>query len=197
MAALDELFALIPTQDIADRLGVDSGEVDSAIKTLIPVLVGGVQENAQNDDGAGHIEEAASSHAALGLLDGGVNVGDLNAADGQDAVAKIFGGNDAGQVASALSGAGGGNSELMGKLLPILAPIVLAYIGKQLGGGQQAPAQTSGGGGGLADVLGSILGGAAGGGNANSMGSILGNMIGGKAGGAIGDLLGGLLGGKK
>ncbi|MGH3563833.1 MAG: DUF937 domain-containing protein [Mycobacterium sp.] len=194
MAGLDDLFALIPTQAIAEELGADAGEVDSTIRTLVPVLVGGLHENAQNTDNASSIEAAASSHAAQGLLDGGVNVGQIDQADGLKALAKIFGGNDTGQVAAALSGAGAGNSDLVQRLLPILAPIVLAYIGKQLSQ-KKEPAQAQASGGGLGDVLGSILGGAAGGNK--SMGSILGNILGGKTGGAIGDILGGLLGGKK
>lgn len=199
VANLDDLFALIPTQDIAAKLGVDAGEVDSTIRTLVPVLVGGLQENAQNPDAASNIEAAASSHAAQGLLDGGVNVGQTDAADGLKAVANIFGGNDTGQVAAALSGAGAGNSDLVQRLLPMLAPIVLAYIGKQLMGQKGEPAQQqAGSGGGLGDVLGGILGGRSGGGDANkSMSSILGNALGGKTGEAVGGILGGLLGGKK
>jgi hypothetical protein len=200
MAGLDELFNEIPTQQIAARLGVDQGEVDSAVKTLVPVLVGGLQQNAQDPDAAGKIENAASNHAASGLLDGGVSVDQVDESDGSKAVARIFGGNDTGQVASALAGGGAGNSDLIKKLLPILAPIVLAYIGKQLTK-NQAPAEPqaqSSGGGGLGDILGSILGGGGGGGGAdNPLGSILGSVLGGNQGGAIGDILGGLLGGKK
>lgn len=200
MPGLDELFNEIPTQQIAAKLGVDQGEVDSAVRTLVPVLVGGLQQNAQDPDAAGKIENAASNHAASGLLDGGVSVDQVDESDGSKAVARIFGGNDTGQVASALAGGGAGNSDLIKKLLPILAPIVLAYIGKQLTK-NQAPAEPqaqSSGGGGLGDILGSILGGGGGGGGAdNPLGSILGSVLGGNQGGAIGDILGGLLGGKK
>jgi hypothetical protein len=202
MPGLDELFNEIPTQQIASTLGADEGEVDSAIKTLVPLLVGGLQQNAQDPGSASNIEIAASSHAASGLLDGGVSVDQVDAADGSKAVAKIFGGNDTNQVASALAGGGAGNGDLIKKLLPILAPIVLAYIGKQLtkGGGAAAPADTQaqGGSGGLGDILGSILGGSGGGGGNNPLGSILGSVLGGgQGGGALGDILGGLLGGKK
>jgi len=200
MAGLDELFNQIPTQQIASRLGVDEGEVNSAIKTLVPVLVGGLQQNAQDPDTATNIASAANNHAASGLLDGGVSVEQVDEADGSKAIAKIFGGNDTGQVASALAGGGAGNSDLLKKLLPILAPIVLAYIGKQLsGGGQAAQPQAQGGGGGIGDILGSILGGGAGGAGAgdNPLGSILGSVLGGGKGGGIGDILGGLLGGKR
>ena len=200
MAGLDELFNQIPTQQIASRLGVDEGEVNSAIKTLVPVLVGGLQQNAQDPDTATNIASAANNHAASGLLDGGVSVEQVDEADGSKAISKIFGGNDTGQVASALAGGGAGNSDLLKKLLPILAPIVLAYIGKQLsGGGQAAQPQAQGGGGGIGDILGSILGGGAGGGGGgdNPLGSILGSVLGGGKGGGIGDILGGLLGGKR
>ncbi|MDH6246909.1 DUF937 domain-containing protein [Mycobacterium sp. OTB74] len=216
MAGLDDLLNEIPTQQIANQLGADEGEVNSAIQTLVPLLVGGLQHNAQNPDHAADIENAANNQAASGLLDGGVSVDQVNQEDGANAISKIFGGNSTDQVAAALAGGGVGNSGLIQKLLPILAPIVLAYIGKQLGGGlgqaqaqpqAQAPAQA--GGGGLGDVLGNILGGALGGGaaggNNNPLGSILGNVLGGALGGGasgtgnnpLGEILGGLLGGRK
>ncbi len=201
MADLDELFNQIPTQEIANKLGVDEGEVNSAIKTLVPVLVGGIQQNVQADHiDSSALESAVAQQGASGLLDGGVRVDQVDEAEGQKQIAKIFGGNDTSQVASALAGGGAGNSDLLKKLLPILAPIVLAYIGKQLTK-RSAPAEPqaqSTGGGGLGDVLGSILGGSSGsGGGNNPLGSILGSVLGGNQGGALGDILGGLLGGKK
>jgi len=204
MAGLDELFNEIPVQEIASKLGADEGEVNNAIRTLVPALVGSLQHNVAADDiDTSGLESAVSKHAASGLLDGGVSVDQVDAKDGDKIVAKIFDGNDSNTVASALAGGGAGNSGLLKQLLPILAPIVLAYIGKQLNKGNSAPAQpqaqASGGGGGLGDVLGSILGGAGGGGGGNNpLGSILGSVLGGGQGsGGLGDILGGLLGGKK
>jgi hypothetical protein len=183
MSGLEDLLAQIPTSEIASMIGADEGEVNKAVQLLVPVLVGGLHENAQDPDHASKIESAADSHA--GLLDGGVSVDQVDQQEGQQAIARIFGGNDVTQVANALAGGGGGNSDLLKKLLPILAPIVLAYVGKQLGAKQGAAS-----GGALNDVLGSILGGM--GGN-KSLGTVLGNALGSKAG----DILGGLLGGKK
>lgn len=201
MAGLDELFAQIPVQDIAAKLGADQGEVDKAIRTLVPALVGGLQANVAADDiDSTDLEAAVGSQAASGLLDGGVKVDDVDAGAGDKIVANIFGGNDSNSVASALAGTGAGSGDLIKRLLPILAPIVLAYVGKQFGGnstGQGAPS-----GGGLGDVLGNILGGSGGGGN-NPLGSILGSVLGGgggqggNQGNVIGDILGGLLGGKR
>jgi hypothetical protein len=189
MAGLDDLYSQIPTSEIANELGADEGDVENAIRTLVPVLLGGLQQNSQDPEHASAIESMASSHAARGLLDVG------GAGDGHQAVATLFGGIDADQVASALADRGAGNRDLLKQLLPVVLPIVLAYIGKQLGsgGGTSAPQKTeAAGGGGLSEVLGSILGGS----GDKSLGGILGNVLGGK-GGAIGDILGGLLGGKK
>ncbi|MDT5147959.1 MAG: hypothetical protein QOC58_2604 [Mycobacterium sp.] len=189
MAGLEDLLSQIPTSEIASKLGVDEGEVDKAVQLLVPVLVGGLQENAQDPDHASNIESAAGNHAASGLLDGGVSLDRVDQADGQQAIAKIFGGNDVTQVANALGG-GGGNSDLLKQLLPILAPIVLAYVGKQLGQKNAPATQEAPSGGALNDVLGSILGGMAGGNK--SLGTVLGNALGSKAG----EILGGLFGKK-
>lgn len=203
MAGLDDLFAQIPVADIANKLGADEGEVSNAIKTLIPALVGGVAENVQADSiDSSDLESAVSAQAASGLLDGGVSVDQVDAGEGNQIVSKIFGGNDSNQVASALAGTGAGGGDLIKRLLPILAPIVLAYIGKQFAQKNAAPAgEAQASGGGLGDILGSILGGATGGGAAanNPLGSILGSVLGGggNQGNAIGEILGGLLGGKK
>jgi hypothetical protein len=204
MAGLDELFAQIPVADIANKIGADQGEVNNAIKTLVPALVGGLAENVQsNEIDSSKIESATAKLGGSDLLDGGVSVDQVDETEGNNLVASLFGGNDSNAVASALAGTGAGGSGLIQKLLPILAPIVLAYIGKQLanrggGGAAQPQAQAqSAGGGGLGDILGGILGGAGGGGGNNPLGSILGSVMGGGQNNAIGEILGGLLGGKK
>ncbi|MGB3482834.1 MAG: DUF937 domain-containing protein [Mycobacterium sp.] len=196
MAGLDDLYAQIPVADIAQKLGVDQAEVSTAVRALVPTLVGGLQHNAANDDAtASQIQSAAADHAAAGLLDGGVRVEDVDQNDGDKIVAKIFGGNNSGVIGDKLTGAGAGGGDLIKRLLPILAPIVLAYIGKQVADGAGGG---SGSGGGLGDILGGILGGGSGQTSRgdNPLGDLLGGVLGGKGGG-LGDLLGGLLGGKK
>ena len=201
MAGLDDLFAEIPIQDIASKLGADQGEVSNAIKTLVPALVGGIQQNVQAEDiDSSELESAVAQKGASDLLVGGVTVDQIDEDDGDKIVANIFGGNNSDTVASALAGTGAGGGDLIKRLLPILAPIVLAFIGKQFaqrsaapaGAGTQAQAAPSGG---LGDLLGGLLGGAGAGGG--GLGNVLGSVLGGKQGGAIGDILGGMLGGKR
>jgi hypothetical protein len=193
MSDLDEIYAQIPTSGIASQLGIDEGKVDSAVRTLVPALLGGLAHNSEDPDHAGKIEEAANSQAARGLLDAGGGEAQVDEDAGHQAVATLFGGNDTNQVAAALAQGGAGDSDLIKKLLPLVLPVVLAYIGKKLAPAPEPTKQESTGGG-LGDILGSILGG---GGSADKgLGSILGTVLSGKGGG-LGDILGGLLGGKK
>lgn len=80
-----------------------------------------------------------------------------------------------------LSGANGLSSGTLMKLLPILAPLVMAFLSKQVkGGGAQGGGGLGGmlGGGGLGDVLGGLLGGGSGGAGGGGLGDILGGLLG-------------------
>ncbi len=84
----------------------------------------------------------------------------------------------------------------MKQLLPILAPIVLAYLAKPsspvaVPARRLRPPVAAGSG----DLLGGSLGG--GGNSGGGIGGALGGILGGSGGGGLGDLLGGLLGGGK
>ena len=194
MSATDEILANIPLTQLASQLGVDEATAEAATRQAIPALLGGLQANAQDPAGAAALAGALGNHSSA-LVDGGVNLDEVDTADGEKIVGNIFGPNT-GQVAQTLSNNVGQQSGLIQKLLPILAPIVLAYISKRLTGG--------GGQGGAGDLLGSILGGAGGGqgGGGNPLNDLLGNMLGGgrqqpgaDQGGSILDMLGGMLGG--
>jgi hypothetical protein len=202
MAELDDLYAEIPTDEIASKLGADRDEVNNAIRTLVPVLVGGLHQKAEDPETASEVESAATDHAASGLLDGGVNVDQVDEKDGEQTIARLFGGGETSEVAAALSNAGGGSNELLKQLMPILLPIVLAYIGKRLtagSGSAPASAPQSSSGGGLGEILGQTLGGkpSASTGGDNPLGDILGKVLAGDSGGGLGNILGGILGGKK
>ena len=202
MASFDDLFSQIPIAQIAQQLGVDESTATDAVKTALPTLVGGLQANAADADGAASLENALGQHGSL--LDGGVDVNQIDAADGAKIVSNIFGGAQ-NEVVSALGNtvgdtAGSAGSQLIKQLLPILAPIVLAYLAKQLTGGNAAPAQPAqqqSSGGAIGDILGGLLRSATSNSNAGGLGGVLGGLLGGNAGGALGDVLGGLLGGGK
>jgi hypothetical protein len=75
VAGLGELLAEVPVQDIANKLGAPEAEVNSAIQTLVPALLGSVHHSVQADDiDSSKLEATASTQAASGLLDDGVSV---------------------------------------------------------------------------------------------------------------------------
>ena len=182
MNATDEILADIPLTQLAAQLGVDEATAEAATRQAIPALLGGLQANAEDPAGAASLAGALGNHPS-DLVDGGVNLDDVDTDDGEKIVGNIFGPNTT-DVAQTLGGNLGQQSGLIQKLLPILAPIVLAYISKRLTGGGQQSAGQGGTGDMLTDLLGSILGG----------GRSQGSQPAGGAGSIL-DMLGGLLGG--
>lgn len=180
MSSIDDIMANIPISALAGQLGVDEATAEAAVREALPALVGGMQANAADPAGEASLAGALDHHSPK-LVEGGVNLDEVDTGDGEKIVDHVFGDN-AGAVATTLGGNIGDNGDLIKKLLPILAPIVLSYLSQRMRGGGAAP--QSGAGGGLTDLLGSILGGVAGnqGGQQSGGGSIL-------------DMLGGLLGG--
>ena len=193
MAAIDEILGQLSIPDVAQQLGVSTDEAEQAVRSAVPALIGGMQANAQSPEGAASLVGALGQHTGATDYD----LGHADTADGEKIVAHVFGGsrND---VVQRLDSSGGGGG-IMGKLLPMLAPIVLGYLAdKFLGGGSSG--SSGGGGGGLGDLLGGLTGGSDGGGG---LGDLLGSLTGGSSGGSgggglgdIGEMLGGLLGGE-
>src|ERR687894_1510446 len=191
MSATDEILADIPISQLAAQLGVDEVTAEAATRQAIPALLGGLQANAQDPAGAASLAGALGNHPS-NLVDGGVNLEEVDTADGEKIVGNIFGSNST-QVAHTLGNNLGQQSGLIQKLLPILAPIVLSYLTRRLAGG--------GAGGGAGDLLGSILGGG-GAGQGGGLSDVLGGMLGGgqtggadRGSGSVLDMLGGMLGG--
>lgn len=199
MTSFDDLLSQVPVSQIASKLGVDEATANTAIQSAIPVLLGGLQAKASNPEAATAIEGEIAKQPD-DLLDGGVDIEQVDVDGGNQIVDQTFGA-EKNTVISALGDVGGAGNDLMGKLMPMLAPIVLAYLGKKMLGGGAAgggAATQASGGGGLGDILGGLLGGATQGGNASGgLGGALGDALGKNAGSVLGNVLGGLLGGKK
>lgn len=190
MAGLDDLIDLIPIGDLAKRLGVSESAAAAAVQQVIPTMVGGMQANAAGG-GSASLEAALAQHAD-DLRGGRLNLDAIDTTDGEKIVRNVFGGN-ADQVVAKVADSAPADvtKDLVAKILPIIAPIVLGWLANKFLGGSSssAPAQQDSGGG-LGDIVGDLLGGGA------SSGGGIGDLLGGSAssGGGIGDLLGGLLG---
>jgi hypothetical protein len=198
MSAIDDIVAQLPMASLAGQVGSDPQTTETAVRQVLPALLGGLHANAQDPAGASSLAGALGQHSP-DLVEGGVDLAQVDPNEGSKIVSNIFGGQTD-QVAQTLGGSLGGETGLVQKLLPILAPIVLSYLAQRLGGQNQATQQ----GGGLADVLGGLLGaqssgagssGAGPGGLGGVLGGLLGGGQGGSSAGGLGEVLGGLLGG--
>jgi hypothetical protein len=188
MTELNDILGQIPVDQIAGMLGTDRQTAQAAVEAAVPTLLAGMHNNAQAPDGAASLESALGQHHN-GLIDGGVDAAQVDTADGEKIVSHVFGGQQD-QVANQLAGTaqlGGVGGDLVKKLLPILAPIVMSYLAKKvLGGGGQSSGSDGGRAGGidLGGILGGMLGGAGagGGGGQGGLGGLLGGLLGGGQG---------------
>lgn len=199
MSEIDEILSQVPMDQVAAALGVDRGQAEEATRTAIPALLGGMQANAADPAGAASLTDAVAQHDESAL---GADLDQIDTHDGQRIVQNVFG-DQTNDVVARLGGATpGAGSSLIQKLLPIIAPIVMAYLAKKLQGGAGATstAATDDPMGGVGGGLGGMLGGAGSGGLGDVLGSVLGagtaaSGTAGAQGGGIGDILGQVLGG--
>jgi hypothetical protein len=183
MAGLEDILKALPIDQIASQLGVDPSEARRAVEEGGATILSGLQRNAQTPEGASAIEKALARHGDE-VSGGTVDLSAVDTADGQKILGHIFGGREQ-AVAQKLTDEPQTAGIDFGKLLPMLAPIVMGLIANSQKG--SAPS-AHGQGGGIGDLIGGLLGG----------GSAAGGAGGPSAGGIdIGGILGGLLGGKK
>lgn len=209
MSDLDAILSQLPIDQIANALGTDPEQIRDAASKAIPALVGGMQANAA-DGGEESLANALQQHAG----NTPESLDDLDVADGSKIVNNVFGDNSD-QVIQKLGGTTPGGSDLLKKLLPMLAPMVMAFLAsKVLSGGRSAApatasaATTGGDGSGPVEVPGDL----GGSGEASTttadtgsggLGDILGSVLGGgsssggasSSAGGLGDILGSVLGG--
>lgn len=142
--------------NVANQLGMDERQASSAISVALPAILAGMQRNVQSQQGAQSLNNALNDTRHDGsLLEnlGGLLGGNSQAItqDGGKILGHIFGDNKP-AVEQGISQKTGISLQKIGPLLAILAPIVMAYLGKE-------KRQTNTSAGGLGDLLGGLLGG--------------------------------------
>ncbi len=115
-------------QQIAGQLGIDPQQAQAAIQQAVPLVVGGLAQNASTDEGAAAVHNAAVDHAGLdiGSILGSVLGG--NAGGVGSILGGLFGARQD-QAAQGLGQASGLGAQNAGQLLAVLAPIVMSVLG--------------------------------------------------------------------
>lgn len=113
---------------IANSLGTDESKTQSAIAAALPAIIAGMANNASQPEGAQELSNALGDHNPSifdglgGLLGGG--------GDGAAILGHVLGGRQP-NVEENIAGQSGLNLDVIMKLLPILAPLVMGYLSKQ------------------------------------------------------------------
>lgn len=151
MSEINDILKSVPLDDLANQLGVDRSEAEQASTQAIQELLTGMSNNVQAG-GEQDLARALLTHADQGAAlseRGDISLNEIDVQDGDKIVQHVLGAPSS-QAATLF---GGRNSSLIGRLLPILAPIVLAYLANR-----SSQQKTSSGGGLLESILGGGLG---------------------------------------
>ena len=124
---------------ISSNLNADQGTVNSAIQMALPVILSGLANNASSTEGAQNLDNALANDHNGSLLN---NITDYLAGgvpspqqatretNGSGILGHILGANQS-NAAQEISGKTGLDVGQVANLLITLAPIVMAYLGKQ------------------------------------------------------------------
>lgn len=145
---------------IARELGIDEGTAQAGVSALLPAVLGGFKGQAQaQPEGLGGLLGMVQGLGGGGLLDSVLGLGPSDVDAGNNVLGQIFGSKDTSRAVAADAAAKTGvSSDLLKKMLPLLAMLVAGYMAKQAGGNDQQAAGNDGLGGMLGSVLGGVMG---------------------------------------
>jgi len=135
----------------AQQLGINESQAQTAVASAIPLLLTALNKNAQSGNASG-IANALNKHdgSILDNLSGFLNQGG-NQQDGLGILSHILGGKQE-NVANQIGQQSGLNTGQVIKILALVAPIVMGFLGKQK---QQNNLDSNG----IAGLLGGLVGG--------------------------------------
>jgi hypothetical protein len=120
-------------EQISQSLGANPTETNNAIQMALPMILGALAKNAQQQQGAEQLSNALQRDHDGGILDnlGGFLGNNQQAnADGLGILGHIFG-NRQGAVAQQVSQNSGLDIGQVAQLMITLAPIVMGFLGKK------------------------------------------------------------------
>lgn len=115
---------------ISQQLGTDEGTAAKAVSVALPLLLGGLSRNASTAEGAAALDQALTRDHDGSLLDAPHQaVANPNAFNASGILGHIFGQGQA-PVQQGVAKASGIDLQSAGKVMMILAPIVMASLAR-------------------------------------------------------------------
>jgi hypothetical protein len=160
------------TEQIGRQFGLDGSQTESILAKLVPALAAGVQNNTQSAEGLAGLAGALKSGGHERYLDEPESLADSGAvSDGNNILGHILGSKDVSrQLAAGAATETGISADVIKKMLPLIAGVLMGGLSKQSGGGTQLEQEAGGG------LLGSLLG-AAGGADLGALAGMVGKFL--------------------
>ena len=130
---------------LSRQIGADESTTQQAVQAALPMLLGGLARNSATPQGAASLGGALRQHADGGLLGNlGALIGNPDSGPGAGILGHVFGERRS-AVEQGVGQATGLNGQQIGKLLMVLAPIVLGVLARRRAGadGAAAPADAA------------------------------------------------------
>ena len=142
-------------QQLGSQVGLAPDQATAALSALMPALAGGFQRNLQSQGGLESLMAALSSGHHGQYIDNPTSLADPSAVtDGNGILGHLLGSKDASRaVASRAAAQTGLSADVLKRMLPLAATLMMGAFSKQSGNASSAPAALGGSGGGIAAML--------------------------------------------
>lgn len=168
---MNDIFALLNgglgkevIESISKESGASKKDTQTVVTAALPAILGALQNNASSG-GAGGILQAISTKHDGSILDNLAGaLGSVAASDGEGILKHVLGSSQ-NSLQKAISKKSGVSATTVSKILALLAPIVMGYLGRETKKGSVNNEK------GLTDLLGGLIGNGSG---AELLGSLLG-----------------------
>ena len=178
------------TDKISSTLGIDPNILTQAIPVIAPMILGGLKNQSENNGGQERVDHILNKYGDPGVLDNvDSHVEQMAGKDNFDSNLGGLLGNSGSQVTDVLTKKFNLDSGTAAKIIPMVAPLILAYLTKSRNNNPQGST-------GFASFL-----------DQNGDGSVVDDVVGffsnkqsgtnQGSGGGLMEMLGGLLGGQK
>jgi hypothetical protein len=124
--ALEAQLGSETIKKMSGQLGTDTAATSNAISMALPILLGGLSKNSASSEGAASLDNALTAHDG-GILD---NLTALLASGGGAAILSHILGSRRTAVEDGVGRATGMDAPRVGKLLIMLAPLVMGVLGR-------------------------------------------------------------------
>jgi hypothetical protein len=142
-------------QQLGSQVGLAPDQATAALSALMPALAGGFQRNIQSQGGLESLMAALSSGNHGQYIDNPTSLADQSAVtDGNGILGHLLGSKDVSrEVASRAAAQTGLSADILKRMLPLAATLMMGALSKQSGNASATTAGLGASGGGIASML--------------------------------------------